>query len=87
MINVVRDEPAAVYRAYDENGQPLYIGSSYRPQERIRQHARAPWFTEVARWTVDWLPGRLCAFQLERELIRLENPRYNVAGRPGSDDE
>jgi predicted GIY-YIG superfamily endonuclease len=74
--------PHYVYRLFDVDDNLLYVGCSYRPDLRLRQHrGRAPWAAEIAtvRHTV-W-PTRSKALEMERKAIAEEDPRHNKAGR------
>lgn len=70
----------ALYRLYDADGQLLYIGVAYDPQQRWYSHANtAPWWPRVARREVTWYPHRPAAEDAERDAIRAEAPMFNVA--------
>jgi len=70
----------ALYRFFDAGGRLLYIGISLNPGVRWKQHrADKPWWTEVATVTVEAHPDRTAVQAAEREAIRAERPRYNVA--------
>lgn len=75
--------PAAVYRLWDAEGQLLYVGSSYDPEERCKAHRDQPWWPEVARRTEEWKEHRGAAYIAESEAIATERPRHNVMGMPG----
>jgi hypothetical protein len=76
------ERPAAVYRLWARNGDLLYIGSSYTPEERARAHARTSWGRLVVRRTDEWHPTRGHAYDAEGRAIARENPAYNVVGTP-----
>lgn len=71
--------PAAVYRLYDAEGTLLYIGSSYDPEKRCENHARKPWWSQVAKRTEEWHGSRSAAYTEEAKAIWEETPRHNVA--------
>lgn len=76
-------EPAAVYRLWDTDGNLIYIGSAYDPDDRCKSHRTKPWWTEVARRTDEWHPGRGAAYIEEMKAIAAELPKYNQMGTPG----
>lgn len=74
--------PAAVYRAWDKNGNLLYVGSSYHPDRRMQAHQKAVWYDEMTKHRFDWYPTRDMAFAAELEAIHTEHPTYNRQGKP-----
>lgn len=76
-------EPAAVYRLWDADGNLLYIGSAYDPEERCKEHRKKPWWREVARRTEDWQTSRAAAYIEEMKAIAVERSKYNAMGTPG----
>lgn len=73
--------PHAVYKMYDKQSMPLYIGCSTNPfGNRLRVHGDArPWIKEVALVKVEWYQGWKEGTDAETEAIAAENPKYNVA--------
>lgn len=80
----VSKEPrrAAVYRLYDEDGELLYIGSSYDPARRCKEHQEKGWWPQVAQRTVVWHKSREAAYEKEAKAIKAERPRHNQASTP-----
>lgn len=76
-------EPAAVYRLWDVEGNLLYIGSAFDPEERCKSHQKKPWWSEVARRTEQWFSARGTAYAEEMKAIRMERPKHNQMGTPG----
>ncbi|MFE5514481.1 hypothetical protein ACFQ9J_28500 [Streptomyces sp. NPDC056529] len=76
-------EPAAVYRLWDAEGNLLYIGSAYEPDVRYREHQKKPWWPEVAQRTEEWHPNRGRAYVEEMKAIASEPSKYNEMGTPG----
>jgi predicted GIY-YIG superfamily endonuclease len=76
-------EPAAVYRLWDAEGNLLYIGSAFDPEERCKSHRQKPWWSEVARRTEQWFSARGTAYAEEMKAIRAERPKHNQMGTPG----
>lgn len=73
----------AVYRLFGTEGVLLYVGIARRIGLRWDQHATSqPWWPDVLQMTVEWYPSRTEAETAEREAIRTEEPKYNVAHYP-----
>lgn len=69
----------ALYRFYDHHGTLLYIGIAEDPQRRRSEHAsRKPWWSEVAKQSIEWHATRGHALAAEAAAIRDEHPRHNV---------
>jgi predicted DNA-binding transcriptional regulator AlpA len=73
---------AAVYRLYDSAGTLLYIGSSYNPERRYRDHYPKPWWPLVARREEEWHPSKEAAYVVEMTAIAAEAPVHNEMGTP-----
>lgn len=74
----------ALYRFWDADGALLYIGISLDPGKRWKQHRDdKPWWSEVAKVTVEPHPSRPAAMDAERAAIAAERPRYNVVHNSG----
>lgn len=77
------DRPCYLYRAFDADGQLLYIGVSYDVAQRHVQHCHdvsQPWWRwTVARITTEQHPSRLEAEQAERAAIAAESPVWNIS--------
>ncbi|MGW5616244.1 GIY-YIG nuclease family protein [Streptomyces sp. NPDC003877] len=73
---------AAVYRLYDSAGALLYVGSSYNPVRRCRDHHAKPWWSLVARRDEEWFPSKEAAYAAEMAAIAAEAPPYNEMGTP-----
>lgn len=77
--------PCALYRLYDEDDRLLYVGVSDAPELRWKQHGyEKPWWGEVARKEVEWLPTRTKGLAAERRAIVEESPAYNVRSANGN---
>ena len=72
-----------VYRAYDEDGDLLYVGISMNPDGRFAKHRSSAWWPEVDEITIQWFDGREPAKAVERRAIIEESPRYNIT-RPAA---
>jgi predicted GIY-YIG superfamily endonuclease len=78
-----QDESTALYRFYDAAGRLLYVGVTGDPADRWARHAaEKPWWPDVARHAVQWLPSREAALSAEAAAITVEAPLHNVAGTP-----
>lgn len=75
--------PAVVYRLYDADGALLYIGSAYDADHRCKDHAKKPWWPQVARRTEQQFPNRGRAYTEELKAIAVERSKYNAMGTPG----
>jgi GIY-YIG catalytic domain len=73
---------AAVYRLYDAGGALLYIGATSEPGRRFSQHkGTKPWWSDVARHTIEWHETEQDALTAEAGAILAEHPLHN--GHPG----
>lgn len=73
-------ERTALYRLYDAEGQLLYVGISWQPDERLRDHrlgARKEWTRLVALRTLAWFDSRSEAEAAEFVAIKRERPLHN----------
>ena len=73
-----------LYRAYDAQGQLLYVGITGCVAQRFmdgHQHS-APWWMDLAALTVVSYPDQKSARAAEREVIKKESPLWNVEGSP-----
>jgi excinuclease UvrABC nuclease subunit len=67
---------------FDADGALLYVGVAKNLGTRWSRHAHdALWWPKVQHQTADWYPNEPAAYAAEREAIRTESPRYNIAGR------
>jgi predicted GIY-YIG superfamily endonuclease len=74
------EEYCALYRFYDETGALLYVGISSDPGRRFAQHrSDKPWWHAITEIRVQPMPSRKAALKAEREAIKNERPRFNVA--------
>lgn len=66
-----------VYRCFDTDGGPLYVGLSSNVWHRLKAHSSAPWASKVDRVKITVHPSQEEARKVEvKEINRLE-PRYN----------
>lgn len=71
--------PTTLYRAYDSDGQLLYIGIAVNWAARWDKHRqRSPWFSDVARVDVMTYQSRSDAAAAEAAAIKLECPKHNI---------
>jgi predicted GIY-YIG superfamily endonuclease len=75
----------ALYRLYDTDGTPLYIGVTDNPDRRFKQHRDTkPWWPQVARKTIEWHPSRAVALAEEAAAIKAETPVHNIDHNPAA---
>jgi hypothetical protein len=80
---LVRPEPTGLYRFYGEADDILYVGISWHPAERFKQHARTKaWWPEVKSYELKWYTDRPTAENVETGLIRKLRPPYNRTDMP-----
>lgn len=74
----------AVYRAYDEHGNPVYYGRSVNPFARLATHSQSDtgreWVNLVYRVEIDWFPTLHEAAAAERELTLRDEPAFARQG-------
>lgn len=69
----------ALYRQFDAGGRLLYVGIANNPLRRTGEHAaEKPWFTQVVRIDIQWLPDRDAALEAEEHAIKTERPLFNI---------
>ena len=70
-----------LYRAFNANGELLYIGVTSDFKSRRKQHKiTAPWRKQAATWTTEYVGCHFSdAITAERRAIVAEQPRYNCA--------
>lgn len=74
-----------VYVVRDDQGRPVYVGSSGDIDKRLAQHAaRAPWWVNTHQVERIETRGRFIAFAKERELIKALAPMRNEMSRGGA---
>lgn len=74
-----------LYRLFDADDRLLYVGISLHAIQRATEHRRdKPWWPLVARMEFEHLEveSRADAEAIEREVIAVERPVYNVAHHP-----
>ena len=77
----INSERTALYRAYSEKGELLYVGISLSVFSRLSNHSSSSdWFASARDITVEWYPDRNTALDAESTAIRTEYPVFNKAG-------
>lgn len=72
-----------LYRFYDESGQLLYVGMTIDPSSRFRSHRYdKAWWDQIAKITLQKYDRSDELARAELHAIRVERPRYNIAGVP-----
>lgn len=78
--------PHALYRFFASDDALLYVGITCDVGRRWDRHASdKPWWTEVARSTVQHFDSREAVLAAEEAAIRSEKPRYNVVHNDGAE--
>lgn len=73
------DRKCALYRHFDADGALLYVGISFRPLIRTKQHsAVSGWTDQIANITIEYFPNRREAMVAEVMAVQTEGPRYNI---------
>lgn len=73
-----------LYRFYDGEGLPLYVGKTTTGTARLEQHRRgAEWYGLVEFVALSLYPNHELVLRAERAAIRSEQPRFNRADRRG----
>lgn len=68
----------ALYRFYGHDDALLYVGITASLPGRLARHrGDKPWWSEVARISVEHFPDRQSVLRAETGAIRTERPRYN----------
>jgi predicted GIY-YIG superfamily endonuclease len=81
VIELLGDEPTAVYRFYDRGGALLYVGITSNLSNRFEQHASDKfWWRQVVRKTAVLYGSRAEAAAAESRAIITESPIHNIAG-------
>lgn len=76
---LLADRETAVYRLYDVNKTLLYVGASWDPDLRMKNHeVNSPWWPNVEHMTVAWYRNRKNALGHEAWAITTEAPLYNT---------
>lgn len=71
-----------LYRHFDENNSLLYVGISLSTFNRLSQHKdHSEWFKKIKNVTIEHFPTREEAMAAERQAIKSENPKFNIAMR------
>jgi predicted GIY-YIG superfamily endonuclease len=83
----VSPRETTLYRVFDAADSLMYVGiSSRRNLRRLAEHEHGkPWWTEARRVSLQHFPTREDAAEAERDAIRDERPKYNIAGKGQSD--
>jgi hypothetical protein len=76
-----RQRPHFLYRAFDAEGQLLYIGRTWEPWRRFSSHGQSPWRPFAARVEWEFVGDYEAAKQAEAHAIRSEHPIHNVRHR------
>lgn len=75
----MKGRPTDLYRFWDTRDRLLYVGISYRIENRLSEHRRTKPWEEVAKVTIEHYPDRTTAEAAERHAIQTEHPKWNIA--------
>lgn len=71
-----------LYRHFDEDNKLLYVGISLSTFNRLSQHKdHSDWFKKIKNVTIEHFQTREEAMAAERNAIKSENPKFNIAMR------
>lgn len=76
-VTAADDEPAFLYRFWAADGELLYVGITFDPAQRWRQHRRQEWWPRVTRIAADRFDTWNLALKAESIAHRAERPTYN----------
>lgn len=69
---------AFLYKHYDINNELLYVGSTYFPKRRNRQHIKhSEWGNEIFKIKISCFKTKAEALKEEKKIIKQEFPRFN----------
>ncbi len=72
-------QPHVLYRFYDANDALLYVGITCNPTRRMEKHrGEKPWWTQVARISLEQYGDRQSVLAAERAAIGAERPLHNI---------
>lgn len=79
-ISIRQAFPHYVYRCYDAQDQLLYVGCTYNPPVRMKQHKAEgkKWIPKTVRVRFTVFPDRRKALDMERLAIETEGPLHNL---------
>lgn len=81
------NEPTALYRLYDADDNLLYLGISFDPDSRLKEHQNEKhWAHLVVRRTVDWYSSRPNALSAEAAATAVEKPLHDSSWRKTATD-
>lgn len=67
----------AMYLAYNDDEELLYVGISSNWGRRWAQHSLQPYFLEVSRLEIQWFDTKAEALRQEALTIKAFRPKYN----------
>lgn len=68
-----------LYRAFDADGELLYVGATMKGAQRIEEHGDKEWWSLVATFSVEHFVTKEETFGAEAVAIASEEPLYNRA--------
>lgn len=77
----MNNQKTALYRHFNADNQLLYVGISLSAIHRLSQHKTSGWHDDIAKVDIIHFNNRTEALDAEKEAIKEENPRFNIAHR------
>jgi excinuclease UvrABC nuclease subunit len=75
----MEDKKCALYRHFATDGDLLYVGISFRPLVRTKEHTViSGWAEQIANITIEYFSTRKEAMAAEAKAVQAENPIYNI---------
>lgn len=71
------DHPYVVYYLFDDELEPVYIGRTANVNQRFAAHSCAPWWRDVAAFSLEFHRLYAQAYNGERQAILDHEPRLN----------
>lgn len=76
------DRPVCVYRIFDADGNPIYVGCTVDPVIRLQAHRyKAPWWHLYATHDLQWFDTDREGAAAEKAAIEELQPPFNKSGR------
>lgn len=79
-------DPHYIYIAWAE-GDPLYVGCSWNPAQRLASHRRSKWVPLTTHIDIFGPYSKAEALSLEREAVWVLSPEFNSRGKKRSASE
>jgi len=74
-------KPGALYYLHATD-EPVYVGCTINPRQRLRVHTRKPWWSEIIRAEIIWYPDQVDARRIEALQHQRRRLRYCLEAPP-----